>query len=197
MAKYISLVFTPFYLPVAGLLMLFLFSYLNMLPWQFKVQVMLTALLFTVLLPTLFIYLYNKYQGWSFLKPLSRERRAIPYIISILCYYACYYIMNRNHLPHLMGSIVAGAITIQVICGIVNNWWKISEHTAAVGGVTGGLMAFSLIFNFNPLWWLCFLIILAGILGTGRMLLRMHSLGEVVGGFLIGVFSGFIAVVVS
>lgn len=197
LAQYISLLFTPFYLPIVGLLALFIFSYLSMLPLMYKAMVLLIVYIFTILLPHTLIHLYRHYQGWSLLKLFSREGRMIPYAISIACYFTCFYLMNTLHMPHFMSSIVVAAIAIQIICALINNRWKISTHTAAIGGTTGALAAFSLIFGFDPLWWLCFLIILAGVVGTGRMLLRLHSLGEIVGGYLVGVLSGFIAVVMS
>lgn len=196
-ARYTSLIFTPFYLPIVGLIALFIFSYLSMLPLLYKAMVLLITYIFTILLPTTLIHLYRHYQGWSMLKLFSREGRMIPYVISIACYFACFYVMNMLHIPHFMSSIVVAAIAIQIICALINNKWKISTHTAAIGGTTGALVAFSLIFGFNPLWWLCFLIILAGIVGTSRTLMRQHSLGEVTGGYIIGVLSGFIAVIAS
>jgi membrane-associated phospholipid phosphatase len=121
----------------------------------------------------------------------------VPYIISIICYVTCFYLMNVLHIPHFMSSIVVAAIAIQIICAIINNRWKISTHMAAIGGTTGAVAAFALLFSFNPLWWLCTLFILAGVVGTGRMLLRLHTLGEVVGGFVIGVLAGYLAVIYS
>ena len=121
----------------------------------------------------------------------------IPYVISIACYFLCYYVMKSLHMPHFMYDIVIAAIAIQILCAIINHWWKISTHTAAIGGTTGAVMAFSFIFGFNPLWWICALILLAGIVGTSRTLLRLHTLGEVAGGFLIGLFAGFGAVILS
>jgi membrane-associated phospholipid phosphatase len=76
-------------------------------------------------------------------------------------------------------------------CALINVWWKISTHTAAIGGVAGALIAFSLIFGFNPIWWLCLVIILAGMVGTSRMILRQHSLSQVITGFGIGLVSAF------
>ena len=35
-ARIVSMVFTPFYLPVIGLVVLFLFSYLSMFSWNYK-----------------------------------------------------------------------------------------------------------------------------------------------------------------
>ena len=71
--------------------------------------------------------------------------------------------------------------------GIINVWWKISTHTAAIGGVAGGLVVYSIAFSFNPIWWLAFVILLAGMVGTARMILRQHTLAQVVAGFLVGV----------
>ena len=102
--------------------------------------------------------------------------------------------MNAMHFPHFMSSIVMAAIMIQIICAVINNWWKISAHTAAIGGTTGAVLAFSLILGFYPLWWFCILLLLAGVVGTGRMLLRLHSLGEIVGGFLVGLFAAAVTV---
>ena len=67
-AKAVSIVFTPFYLPIVGMLVLFLFSYLSLLPWAYKALVLALVYFFTILLPTLFIHLYRRYQGWSLLE---------------------------------------------------------------------------------------------------------------------------------
>lgn len=197
LAKYISLIFTPLYLPLMGIVALFAFSYLGMLPWMYKGMVLFIVYLFTILMPHTLMHFYRRYQGWSVLKLFSREGRMVPYVISIICYFACFYLMNMMHIPHFMSSIVVAAIAIQIICALINNRWKISTHTAAIGGTTGAVAAFSLIFGFYPLWWLCFLIILAGIVGTSRTLMRQHSLGEVTGGYLIGLLAGFTAVIIS
>ena len=42
-ARAISMVFTPFYLPLVGLSALFTFSYMSLLPWQYKASVLLTV----------------------------------------------------------------------------------------------------------------------------------------------------------
>lgn len=186
-AKVLSTVFTPFYLPIVGLAGLLLFSYLSMLPWSYKLFLLLMVYLFTILLPTALIRLYRRYQGWSRLEIGSRERRMIPYVISIICYLCCYYIMALTHVPHFMGSILIAALAIQIMCAMINIRVKISTHTAAIGGVAGAIAAFSMIFRFNPVWWLSVVIILAGLVGTSRMVLRQHSLHQVVSGFLLGV----------
>ena len=180
------MVFTPFYLPIVGLLSLFFLSYLSLMPLGYKLQVLTLVYFFTILLPTVLIHLYRKYNGWNLIELGHKERRMVPYVISILCYFFCVYIMDMLHIPHFMGTIVSAALAIQIVCALVNVWWKISTHTSAIGGVAGALFVFGELFAFNPIWWLCLVFFLAGMLGTSRMILRQHSLAQVVAGFLVG-----------
>ena len=193
-ARVMSMLFTPFYLPLVGLIALFIFSYMNMLEFSYKIKVLLLVYLFTILLPTLLIHYYRKYQGWSLIELGAKERRMVPYIISILCYFFCYYIMTFFHIPHFKARILIAALIIQVLCALINVWWKISTHTAAIGGFTGALLAFSVIFAFNPIWWLCLVLIIAGMVGSSRMILRQHTLAQVTTGFIVGLFCGLIII---
>lgn len=185
-ARTVSMVFTPFYLPTVGLICLFVFSYMSLLPLYYKWMITLMVYGFTVLLPTLLIRFYRAHQKWTLLDLGKRERRMVPYIMSIVCYFTCVYVMRRLYVPHFMGSILVAALLIQTVCAIINVWWKISTHMAGIGGVTGALFAFAAIFAFNPLMWISISLIVAGVLGTSRMILRQHSLAQVVGGFLVG-----------
>jgi membrane-associated phospholipid phosphatase len=193
-AKVLSAFFNPFYLPVVGLILLFIFSYMQQMPIGYKLQVVIVVYLCTALLPTLLIRLYRHYQGWSLMELGTRERRMIPYIIAILCYFLCFYLMDILRIPHFMCSIVVAALSIQVICALINLSWKISTHSAAIGGVAGALVVFSLGFRFNPVWWLCLVIIAGGLVGTSRMILRQHTLAQVVSDFLLGAFISFVAI---
>ena len=190
-ARVASMVFTPFYLPFIGLIALFIFSYMSLMPWQYKLTVLTLVYFFTILLPTLLIHLYRRYQGWTSSDLGRKERRMVPYIIAILCYFTCYYVMNVRRIPQFMANILVAALVIQLVCAFINIWWKISTHSAAIGGFAGALLAFSLLFVFNPIWWLCVILIIAGVVGSSRMILRQHSLTQVVVGFLIGMFAGF------
>ena len=186
---------TPFYLPVMGILAIFFFSYLSMFPWQFKVSLVVMVYLFTVFIPTVLIHLYRQYQGWTLLQLGQKERRMVPYAISILCYFSCFYLMNLLHLPHLITSILIVALVIQMLCAVINVWWKISTHTAAIGGVLGALLAFSFILNFNSVWWLCLVVIASGIVGSSRIILRQHTLTQVTAGFFLGIISAFFTII--
>ncbi len=190
-ARVMSMIFTPFYLPMVGLIALFMFSYMRLLPWSYKLQVLLLVYFFTILLPTLFIHLYRRYHGWSLIELGAKERRMVPYVISIVCYFTCYYVMTLLQIPRFMARILVAALLVQVLCAIINVWWKISTHTAAIGGVAGALMAFAFLFMFNPVWWLCLVFVVGGMVGSSRLILRQHTLWQVVAGFLLGMISTF------
>lgn len=180
------MVFTPFYLSLVGLIALFTFSYLSLMPWAYKLTVLTLVYLFTILIPTLLIHFYRNYHGWTLIELGKKERRVVPYLLSIVSYFVCYYVMHRFNIPHFMSNILMAALIIQILCALINVWWKISTHTAAIGGVMGALQAFAVIFGFNPIGWLCLVLILAGMVGTSRMILRQHSLRQVCYGFLLG-----------
>lgn len=195
-SRVVSMLSTPFYLPVLGLIFMFIFSYLSIFPPMYKVLMVVLFYLFTVLLPTYIIHVYTKYQGWTPKQLSVRERRMIPYIISILCYFVGYYLLSLMNTPNFISVILVVAIIIQVLCVAINHWWKISIHSSAIGGATGMVVAFSFILGFDPTWWLCLLTLFAGMVGTSRMILRQHSLSQVVCGYLLGLLAGFVIVIV-
>ena len=193
-SRVISSIISPFYLPVFGMIVLFMFTYLGMLDTWIKLRVLFIVYIFTVAIPTYLIRLYHYYHGWTPIQIGSKERRMVPYVIAIVCYFICYYILNLLHMPHLIGTVIVAALVLQVVCALVNLRWKVSTHSAAIGGVIGALIAFSFLFTFNPTWWLFFLFFMAGLVGTSRMILRQHTLIEVSMGFLIGIVVAFLAV---
>lgn len=186
MARVVSAVFTPFTIPFLSLLVLFLFSYLRVLPASYKAYVLGIVCAFTLLIPALTIQLYRRLNGWAGHELGKRERRYIPILLTLMCYVFCWLFMQRLNLPLYMVGIVFTALLVAVVCFLVNLRWKLSEHMAGMGAVIGGLAAFSELFNYNPVWWLCLFILAGGLLGSARIILRHHTLGEVAAGFAVG-----------
>ena len=93
-----------------------------------------------------------------------------------------------------MSGIIIATLLCMIICTSINLKWKISTHMASCGMIIGGLLSYSFIFQFNPIWWLCGFILLAGMLGSARIIVRQHTLNEVGGGFLVGLFCGIIGI---
>lgn len=111
-----SMIFTPFYLPIVGLIALFIFSYMSLLPMMYKLVMLAMVYLLTVVAPSLLIHLYRLCQGWTSHELGRKERRLVPYIISIVCYFACFFWMEYRNTPRVISIIVVVALTIQMVC---------------------------------------------------------------------------------
>ena len=185
-AKIISAIFNPFVVPFLAFLVLFFCSYLSMLPLTYRLIVLGIVYAFTILLPMIAIFFFRKINGWGIGAFRDRRKRFVPYLLTIICYVSCLVMMVRIGLPRYMTGIILATLMAMVICIVVNIKWKISEHMTAIGGVIGGLIAFSFLFNYNPTVWLSLFILLAGVLGSARIILRHHTLPEVLTGFAVG-----------
>ncbi len=196
-AHIVSLMFRPSYYPLVGFAVIFTTTYLSLLPWMFKLWILAVVYLFTVLLPWLGVFLYRKMHGWSAAELRHRRRRFVPYLLHIASYMCCYSIIERLHMPAFAGALISASLLLQCGCVIINIWWKISMHSAAAGAAVGALVAYGLILNYNPMWWLCLLLLLAGGVMSSRMVLRQHSLAQVLTGCGFGILCGFIGVILS
>ncbi|MBQ8737704.1 MAG: hypothetical protein IJY78_07810 [Bacteroidaceae bacterium] len=188
-SKVISSVFSPFYAPLWAFIFLFTFSYLRLLPLGYKIFVLATIYCFTVLIPRLGIMIFRKLNKWTHWQLSNRNNRHVPYILSLASYISCLMLMMNMNMPMFVRGILLAAIVSQIVCAILNLWWKVSTHLVGIGGMTGTLIAFGFLFYFNPLWPLCILLFIAGLLGSSRMILRQHTLAQVTAGFAIGLVS--------
>lgn len=193
-ARWLSTIFRPEFLPVVAFVVLFMFTYLSLLPWAFKLSILALIILGTIVLPRWTIRFWRRSHGWELRRLRLRQNRFFPYLIYILYYAFTLHMLKRFHLPHYMSSILIGALLIQGSCALINTKWKISMHCAGAGGAIGALIAYSFLFFFNPIWWLSLLILISGLVGSSRMLLRQHNLWQVIAGTLLGVIGGFIGI---
>lgn len=185
-AKVTSALFTPFSIPFLSFLVLFLFSYLRIMPMVYKLIVLGIVYCFTILTPVVTIFLFRQINGFDIQELTERKKRYVPILLTIISYVFCLLMMRKLNIPWYMTGIILTALIVSVICMIVNLKWKLSEHMAGMGGVIGGLVSFSALFGYNPVAWLCVFILIAGVLGSARILLGHHTLGEVLGGFTVG-----------
>lgn len=189
-SRILSALTTPFLIPAIAFVLLFSFTYLNIMPLPYKLAVVGIVCSFTVLVPLVFIYLYKKINRWNLRELNERKRRFIPYTLTIMSYITCFITMQRMHFPRYLSGIVIASLMCMVLCSLINFRWKVSTHVAGCGILTGGLLSYSLIFYFNPVWWLCGFILLSGAVGTARIIVKQHTLLEVIAGFVVGMFCG-------
>lgn len=89
---------------------------------------------------------------------------------------------------------MAGATLATIISGVVNRWWKISAHMAAMGGLVAMMFRILDIGMAAPgghfMLFTILIVIAAGAVGTARIYLDRHTLLQV----LAGTANGFLCV---
>jgi len=156
-----------------------------------RYKLLLIVFALTCIFPMITIAVLHNFKVIKDKRLISRKERLIPYITGTVYYAVAVYHVIYTHEPQWLVMFFAGGATACLISTIVNIWWKISAHMAGMGGLLALLwqidaMELDVI---NQLWMTLFIIIaivLCGILGTARMILKRHTLPQIVAGFLNG-----------
>ena len=193
-SQILSAVFNPFLVPSFAFVLLFIFTYLNIMPLQYVMFVIGIVVVFTIAFPWIFIGLYKWTNRLSMKEVSERKKRTIPYLLTIMSYGTCLILMSRMHFPHYFSNIIAASLMCISTCFLLNLRWRISIHMAGCGMLLGGLLAYSYLFLFNPIWWLCGFILLTGIQGTARISYQKHTLLEIITGIVVGMFCGIVGI---
>jgi hypothetical protein len=188
-AKFISYVFHPVFMPVYSLMLLFnLKSFFNF-ELEFKSKLILLAfvLITTVVFPLLIVLLMKR-QGFiqSYMMETRQERRS-PYLITAIFYFLTYNMFRQMHLPDMYIFSMMGAAILLVIVIIVNIWWKISTHMVGMGGLFGLITGIALKLGMDMLFIIAAIMMISGIVGFARLRSGSHKPAEIYSGFLTGV----------
>ena len=188
MAGFLSTALSPLLMPTYGVFVALWVSVLCLLPYGRRAAVLLVCMGITCIIPLIFLSVLRHFKLVKDLHVEVREQRLIPYLFTVLCYAVAAYYLYYCHAPQWFTMFMVGSAITVLLMALINLKWKISAHMAGIGGVVAliyqihvmGLSAFDL------LWLLCFAIIVAGALGSARMVLRRHDIWQVLAGAVVG-----------
>jgi membrane-associated phospholipid phosphatase len=112
--------------------------------------------------------------------------RAFPLIFSSISYYLGYLMLRQIPLFPIYQLFLVSSILVQTALLVITLRWKISAHTAAIGGLTGGFLALSFRYHENSGVSIALLFFIAGMVATSRLILEKHNSAQVYCGFLLG-----------
>ncbi len=186
-ARLLTQVFSPFYAPVWALLWLLFFSTYRFIALEARLSILFMVIIFTVVIPKMTLFVLRTGLNMSRWQFDMRVNRHIQYAVTFISSLACIIVLRRwTSFDFLYGVLIA-ALVAEIVCLIINMWWKISVHMVGVGGLVGLVGAFSARFGFDPVWPTCMILLLAGFLGSAQMFLRQHNLVQIIVGFIVGV----------
>ena len=191
MAKLTSTLLSPLLTPTYSTLLALSLSpkVFDVTGVRFKLILIVFAL--TCIFPMITIAVLHNFKIIKNKKLISRKERVIPYITTTLYYAVAVYHAIYCHEPKWLVMFFAGGALTCLISSIVNLWWKISAHMAGMGGLLALLwqinaMELEVVGKPKMMLFILIAIALCGLLGTARLLLKRHTLTQVIAGFLNG-----------
>ncbi|HHU97942.1 MAG: hypothetical protein QM237_07385 [Bacteroidota bacterium] len=194
-ARVISTVFQPLLMPTYGVMLLFVYTYFGVMYSHRFWLIVAPVFLFSFLIPAILIGLLYRMGLVSDLSIKVRRQRFIPYVITLVSYGLMAILYYRMQMPTWFLMMIAAPIAIVIIATMITLAWKISAHMFGIGGLIGGAMSVSyFVENTNPYYMFMALFVLAGLIGSSRLILKHHSLSQVNAGFLLGFTITFVFV---
>lgn len=190
LATLLSTLFHPLLMPTYGIAIALYTSYMRIFGDRLLGIIVTGVLLTTCVLPSLGIYILYKTGHISDVRLHNRTERTVPYIINFVCYVACYLYLYRFGIPSWILSFIAAALISLILALFINRYWKISAHMMAAGSMVTlvFLMSFyGLMLKPYILPLQLITLLLAGAIGSSRILLNRHTLGQEGAGFSLGV----------
>lgn len=187
-AKKLSLIFHPVFMPTISVTLALVpgdWSYF-FVPPSIRNLVILLVFMNTCLLPVIFSFTLKKY---GFIKSMEMEdstERWVPYFFTALLYLLTYYLLLKAQLPQPVYWMQLGGIIAIVLTALINFRWKISAHLVGIGGLTGTFYGLHYFTGFSQLPGILGGLLLAGVVGTCRLILKAHSPAQIYSGFLLG-----------
>lgn len=187
--KILSFIFHPLFIPVyVTLYLLFIHPYLFAgFPTVVKLQRAVSIFFNMTFIPGFAVFLMWQLKLIDSLQLRTPKERIIPYASAIIFYFWGWYAMSRQpDNPEAFVSFLQGAFF--GVCGawIININSKISMHTTAMGGLVAFMLLFSFTDDHASGLYLSIAILIAGLVGSARLLVSDHSRLEIIQGYVIG-----------
>ncbi len=115
-----------------------------------------------------------------------RQERIPTFIIALMYYGMCWFLIRRTTENPITTGIFMGAFISLLLVLLITLRWKISAHMAGIGGLIGAVLAVIIIDEREAPLTLCLLFVLAGALGTARLVASDHTPAQVYAGALLG-----------
>lgn len=197
-STFLSWALVPLLMPVYGCMLAFGLSILSFTGFSVRLTFTLIVAAFNVLVPAVLVVILKRFGMVHDLGLNGQKERLIPYLICIICLVGTALFMSHRGAPlwlvmFFYGGAVAGAIEV-----IVNLWWKISVHAAGIAGIVA-LTLHLLLHEFcvpSTFVWFLVTVALAGLLGSARIWLGRHTLGQVLAGYVVGFTSVYLMMLI-
>ena len=187
LAKLLSRLLHPIFIPTITLAIIST-KFLNIIILSNQLNIIIIGtVIFTLLFPLLSILYLLFTKRIKSLQIEEKEERILPILFTIIWMLIGYYFLgNILEYAPVVNSIYLGMIATLGITLLITKYWKISLHMAAIGGCFGVFLNLQYIYG-GVINYVIFILILSGLLGYSRAILKAHNMQQIYSGFLLGV----------
>jgi hypothetical protein len=190
-AMFLSYVLHPVFMPTVMTWVLYKLSPISFAGLTLAdIKVWLFRIGYITLFFPLFTVLLLKAVGFakSFRMETIQERIA-PLMATMIFYFWASHVadsISSPHTPLILEVLLLGSFWGIIVLFMLNIFVKVSLHTAAAGGVIGILIVLMMISPVNMVIPFFIALIIAGLIGTLRLILNAHTPAEVWLGYIVG-----------
>jgi len=194
-ARLISILFHPIVLPTYAFLLVYLTNPLLFSAYNDTQlgQIFLRVVINTFVFPVIAMLLVWRLGFVKSLEMNDPKERLVPYITTGAFYTWSYIIFRKSGLPQMLDIIILGATITLFVIFFINIFKKVSAHTAAMGSFIIVVITACILTSSNFTFLVIPVVLLAGIIGSSRLLLNAHDTTEIFAGYIIGIASQIVA----
>lgn len=182
-------------MPLIGVFILLTFGgWLSMIPFEGKRYIYLVVLLTTLILPLAIMPVLLRTKVITSYQLTDKNERRIPLLLIAMLYLTAAFILQKVDAPVILSLFLNGSSMVVLAVAIVNWKWKISNHMAGIGGVTGMVLAISMRWMLNEQIIIAILFLISGVIGYARLNDDDHTPAQVYGGYLVGLIINFLLI---
>jgi hypothetical protein len=192
LANTISYIFHPLFMPVLAMAFYLKFMFFLSVKPIFYNYILFVMIICTILFPLMGILLLKSSKVITSMHMPSKEERRWPLLMGTAFFFLAYVLVSYVSPAKQLNYITMAGIATLTICTVVNLLYKLSIHMAAVGGITGMMVAYAPMANINMTYIILAAVFISGLVGFARLQLSAHSTGQVAAGYAAGFFSQYI-----
>ena len=194
----ISVIFHPAFLPVYGLLIIFFAPTLMMyIPFQAKKVIFLLAFINMTVVPVALLPLLRYRNIITSYSLESREERIIPMGIGCMMYIITTIILYSYQIPGLVKTFTLAAAITSLVLLLITFKWKISIHSAGMGGLLATVISLSLRMSAGLVYLWVTILLISGLIMSARLYMNSHNPSQVYIGFVVGFTTFLIVMMIS
>lgn len=125
----------------------------------------------------------------------TQKERIVPYIASITFFFWTYYVFrNQPEVPRVLVNMCRGMFYATAVALVLNNYFKISMHGIAVGGMLGLMMVILFQGNLPGILHLMVALFITIIVALARKVVSDHQWFDIIAGIVLGMITQLLAI---